>query len=459
MDRCASLCALLIVALAAPGSAQPPSTTETWKFDVIYLKSGRRVQGLLLKETPSLIAFQPVIQEPGKPTRPAPFTSEYEPGLIDHIDRLEPDERKRLSERLAALAISEAEAVKSLRLEPVPRGPGGEAGWRYRAQHFILLSDAREEIVRQAALRLEQIYAAYSRILPPRRPQAQPTEIRLIASEAQYQEMLKSQGRNLVNPAFFDAARNRILWDCDLQRLSDARDRKRKEHEQLRERLNKQEAEWSKVYHGRIPADLLKKLAGDRQKIDQADTDIQRRFDDARQRFYRILYHEAFHAYLANFVYSPSDCDVPRWLNEGLAQIFETALLEAGELRVGHADPDRLARVKESLRKDEPVSLNELLHSGAEQFLVGHGSDRLAADRHYLASWALAYFLTFQRHKLGTPEMDEYVRTLKHGADPVEAFRALVKEPLPEFEEELHRFLRCLRSDGTTGALLNRPEK
>ena len=41
---------------------------------------------------------------------------------------------------------------------------------------------------------------------------------------------------------------------------------------------------------------------------------------------------------------------MPRWLNEGLAQIFETAIIEAGELRVGHADAERLARVKEEIR-------------------------------------------------------------------------------------------------------------
>jgi len=34
---------------------------------------------------------------------------------------------------------------------------------------------------------------------------------------------------------------------------------------------------------------------------------------------------------------------VPLWLDEGLAQIFETALVEAGELRVGHAERSRLA--------------------------------------------------------------------------------------------------------------------
>jgi Protein of unknown function (DUF1570) len=458
MERRAGLSTLLIMALGALTLAQPPTSTESWKFDVIHLKSGRRVQGLLLKETSRELIFQPVIQEPGKPTRPAPFQTSYELSNIDHIDRLDPQDRKRLSDRLAALAVKEQDAMKILRLERVAEGSPGQLRWRYPSRHFVLFSDAREEFVRQAAFRLEQIYAAYARLLPPRRSAAPPTEVRLIASEPEYREQLRKQGRDFINPAFFDSTHNRIFWDCDLERLSDDRVRKRKEHEQLRERLTRQEAEWNKLYHGRIPADLLKKLAMDRQKLDQADAELQRRFDAGRQRFYRILYHEAFHAYLANYVYPPNEFDVPRWLNEGLAQIFETALLEAGELRVGHADPDRLARVKEALRREELVPLEELLRSGPGQFLVGHATDQRAADRSYLTSWALALYLTFHHHRLGTAELDDYVRALKRGVDPLEAFRVFVKEPLPQFEEEFHRYLQCLRSDGTTDSLSNHRE-
>src|SRR6516225_9397706 len=53
-------------------------------------------------------------------------------------------------------------------------------------------------------------------------------------------------------------------------------------------------------------------------------------FKEATRHLFQTLYHEAFHAYLVNFVYPPEDGEAPRWLNEGLAQIFETAIVEAG---------------------------------------------------------------------------------------------------------------------------------
>src|SRR5262249_52727996 len=146
-------------------------------------------------------------------------------------------------------------------------------------------------------------------------------------------------------------------------------------------------------------------------KVDKENTEL---FEKATARLFRTLYHEAFHAYLAGFIYPPGGRQVPRWLNEGLAQIFETAILEAGELRVGHADPERLKQVKEALRKNQLVAVADLLQADAERFLVDHANQQQVSDGYYLASWALAFYLTFDQRKLGTPELDEYVRSLRN---------------------------------------------
>ena len=71
-----------------------------------------------------------------------------------------------------------------------------------------------------------------------------------------------------------------------------------------------------------------------------------RRSPASGERLFTRLYHEAFHAYLGTFVYPAQGGSLPIWFNEGLAQIFETAIVEVGELRVGHADPVRLVAVR-----------------------------------------------------------------------------------------------------------------
>jgi hypothetical protein len=42
--------------------------------------------------------------------------------------------------------------------------------------------------------------------------------------------------------------------------------------------------------------------------------------------------------------------------------------------------------------------------------------------------------------------MDDYVRSLKRGTDPVEAFTTLVGQPLPQFEKEFVEYLKHLKA-------------
>jgi hypothetical protein len=99
------------------------------------------------------------------------------------------------------------------------------------------------------------------------------------------------------------------------------------------------------------------------------------------------------------------------------------------------------------------LALADLLQAGPEKFLVAHASDEAGSDRYYLFSWALALDLTFEQRLLGTPSLDDYVRSLKAGADSQEAFCRLTGKALPLFEQQFHHYLLRLRSGGT----LSRP--
>src|SRR5262249_55868911 len=196
------------------------------------------------------------------------------------------------------------------------------------------------------------------------------------------------------------------------------------------------ESELRKAYKGDIPAELKTALAEQRRRIQVAEARNQETSARARRRLFQRLFHEAFHAYLLNFVYPPGEGELPRWLNEGLAQIFETAVFEVGELRLGHADQERLEAVRQALGKKAFLPVADLLRSGAKQFQVAHDGDKQVSDRYYLASWALAFYLTFDRKVLGTPALDAYVRDLKRGTDPLDAFRTLTGQPLSKFETD-----------------------
>jgi hypothetical protein len=439
--------------------ADPIHAKDTWKFDRVTLNSGKVLQGLVESEDEKAISFKCIVQNPGSPT--SVFATSIPRGDIAEIRRVEDRrEREALLERINALdPATERQKIAKLALEPVRRDEFTADGLSYTSKHFVLISNAKEEIVRRAAFRLEQIYAAYIRYLPPRHNGHRPTKIILYRSLAEYGQALKRMGRNILNPALYDPERNEIICASEVEDFGEQLEKNKKEHQQLLERLREEEAELRKKNRGKLPTEAATRIEADRKKIEDAERTNQKQFESLTQRLFQTLYHESFHAYLANFVYPRDEAEVPRWLNEGLAQIFETAILESGEIRVGHAELTRLTRAQEELKRGKMVSMADLLRSEPNRFIVAHGGQAAMSDRYYLASWAVAFYLTFDMHKLHSPEMTEYVRALKRGKDPVAAFSELVHEPVDKFEKAFHIYLAHLRPSGSTFGLKDESHK
>jgi Protein of unknown function (DUF1570) len=451
----------LLLTLAT--AAEPGAVKSGWKFDAIHLKNGSVLRGLILEETPTHVRFQNVRRQPGRPT--VVFTTLLARSDITRWEKLSDDERQLLKSRLDQLDPAnegERQRMEELDLQKAAWAERPKGALRYDSDQFSLLSNAPEEIVRRSAVRLEQIYTAYSRFLTPRHKGAAPTSILLYASIEEYQKAIAGGGRKFVNPAFFDPTANRIVCACDLQRLGEDLEEVQRKHRELRDDLDKQEAELRRLYAKNKDelARHLQSVTDLRKRIADADRRNDAVFDKATRQLFSLLYHEAFHAYVNSFVYPPaphgpseqSPGELPRWLNEGLAQVFETAIVEAGEMRVGHAERDRLFRTKDLVRNGEMLALKDLLHSGPKQFIVVHGGDRFESDRAYLTSWALSHYLMFERKLIGTAELDTFVRQLNEKADTVEAFTKLIAQSLESFEKGFHRYVLRLQPDGSLTA-------
>src|SRR5262245_2656440 len=450
-----ALAALAI--LAAPGAAAPTTPlTPDWSFDVLTLKKGPVHKGLLLEELPTGVRFKVIGRAPGKPT--VVWTIVFRKDEIARLDKLSDDDRAALKAKLEEIDLTpeaEARRLGKLDLKEVDWHGMKGAGLRYESDYFSLVSDAPEEVVRRAAYRLENVYAAYARYLPPRFAGGAPTVIHVHQSFADYQRAV-SGGGAVRNPAFYNPAANRIVCGTDLQKLGDDLARFRLEAKQALEELDKQEAELIRLY-GKKPelARHLQPVKDRKTRIKQVAAANEEAFERATRQMFQTLYHEAFHAYAGQFVYPPAGRgrtdgpgELPRWLNEGMAQVFETAVFEAGELRIGHADRTRLEKAQDALGKKEFPPLTDILAAGPKVFVVNHAGDRSEADRAYVATWAVASYLMFDRRVLGSDGLDEFVKSANAGRDPVKDFEKLVGQPLPEFEKSLHSWLRRLRANG-----------
>jgi hypothetical protein len=457
LPPCQCLIALLAAFLSAVplfGDAVRPSN---WKFDVLRLKSGRTLQGMIVAKTSAGVRFQIVRQNAGDHTfvfNPTTFPHDE----IASIVPLQADERDELAARLKKLdpnGNGERMRMTELELKPMPWGKNPKGGLCYQAEHFILESNAGEEIVRRVAVRLEEIYTAYSIRWPPRVKTALPTRVVLYQSLDEYRAMLRERGLNVFqHEAFFEASRNQIMCGSDSLSLGDSLAETRQLHDRWR-RDARELAERYKKNKQKMPDSIRNDIDATLKRMARVDHENEKVFDVKTRRLFTTLYHEAFHAYLTCFVYPRGQevAEVPRWLNEGLAQIFENGIVEAGDLRLGHPDVERLNRAKAALRgKTGLVPLADLLNSGPDQFLV-HGSDRTLSDRYYLTSWALAFYLAFEKQLLGTVKLDEYLRLKKPAAYRVKAFETLAGQSLGQFEKSFHQYVLALQYDGTTSKI------
>ena len=453
-----------LLLFAAAVAAQPPGAGANWTFDEITLTNGAKFQGVLLDDGPRDIRFQTVTRRPGKPT--FTLTWKVPRGEVANLKKLSDADRAVLKDRIAELdqdGSGERKRISAVDLVPDRWLGEPDKGKAYRSEYFTLISDAPEEVTRRAGVRLEQIYAAYARVLPPTVSEGRPTTIQLAADKDSYKLLLAPLGHtDILNPAVYDPRANLIVCGSDLRRLGKELDEAKFHHAQQIANLERYEASVRKLYKDPELKRHLDPVSRDRRQVYATDRKNGEKFDLAASRLFAVLYHEAFHAYAGTFVYPPLKPDqvkegqgsgeLPRWLNEGLAQLFESAVVEAGELRADAVDPVRLEKAKDAIRGRNElrlVPLVDLLHANRDAFVTKHADQAANADRTYLTCWAAAYYLTFERRLVGTAPFRKYLTEINSGVDSRIAFETLTGQPLTVIEREWHAYLLKLQPDGT----------
>jgi len=456
-----TLLVVMAVCLCAPLAAQqtPPAgdaspLAANWPMDEIKTSDGTTYQGLVLQETPTVIEFLRVHRPPGKPM--GLIVRPFDRTKTTITKRISPSEREALRDRLER--FKRRTLIEGRRLEELPLTSevvNGRKQWDFRGNWTAVESTADEATTRRIVMRLGQIFAAYRQLVPPRVQGGALIQIRVFGSVEQYREELGKLGLSIANPAVYLADKNEILAGSELNRFGAELAQVHQQHQQIRAELA---ALVSKDVPGRVrelneelkkngipTAERMRIVLAENRKWDDLRKNLDQRiaaldrknaakFNEVTARMFRRLAHEAFHAYLEVYVYPRGEFDVPRWLNEGLAQTFEAGLLEADSLRIDAPNVAALTRLQSDLRGDRPLSLRELLSYGSNTFLGVHDKSEELASRAYDYSWGLAYYLAFDGGGLDSPEFQRYLSLEAAKQDPITRFEALVGMPLAEFE-------------------------
>lgn len=454
--RAARIIVGLVLATQAAGADEPDTGPRglavAWRLERVILDDGRALEGLVL-DVPGDddVAFVEVVRRPGRPMH---LVARRLPAdRVRDLQRLPPADHEALVARVEAFRTGgreERAAAAALRL--IRRGE--DRPWEYDGPWFTLESSAGQPLTRQAIVRLENLFDAFEQLLP-RTAAAEPPRrlaVRLCGSHAEYAAVRGEEGVRGDNPAFYLPERGRLVAGSDVpvvlaeaELAADGLDataaRQRVLDDEVTRGLRHLATELES--QGIPPTQRAEIVARTRARwqrekgatlarVEAARKANEVRVAEAREVFLTALAHEAWHAY-ADIRLAAGG--LPAWLDEGLAQVFEAGLLEAGELRLDAPDPRRLARLADLLTGSEPVSLVPLLAGGERQFLVGHGTPAAASRHAYLIAWGVAYDLALGAPVLTADSFGDLAAERQTDGSEAARLERLVGMALPKYEE------------------------
>lgn len=448
-SRVAALLSVVILSMLIAAASAQEKPVAKHEFDQLTLHNGSRLEGLVVEEATLHIRFQFLATKQG--VRTLVFEVTYDRTEVASISKASETGRALVKQLFNSIENSkrrEAAKVKQLPLIKAPWIDGAGTAFLFQCPYFELLSNAQESLVRLVAVRLDEIFGAYVNSLGQRHQPRKPVRVILFHTLAEYRAWQQKKGISILNPAVYDAKADEILIGSDLENQSRQLEELNSKHQQQLKELTDQKKTLQKHYSGKPPALLTKQIQQLTYQLHTLHAENEATYAKIEAEFYAILYHEAFHAYLEQWVFPSARYYVPRWLNEGLAQIFENAFVEVDQLKIGRIDEKRLTEIQDEVRRGRFMTIQEILQSPAQQFFVRHTQESFEADRHYNASWALTHFLTFELKLLGSAALVEFVSTPVN-AEEVKRFEKLVGMPMESCQLRWKEYLLRLRTDGS----------
>ncbi|BBM88139.1 serine/threonine protein kinase [Candidatus Uabimicrobium amorphum] len=450
-------------------------------LDIIYTKSKRKMKGLIKKESSRYIHFVVVKIAKGKTSFVEVKIAKSKIAKVKRISDEIRQQRLQDLENIGKQNIVDRKKIDLVPLEKVAWEFGKGTGLVYTSKHFVLYCNTPEEFTREIAFRTESIFEAYKQFFPITRNSDQKIKIYIFNSTAEYQRYI---GKAFSNPAYYSPTHNHIVASCDLSSYKSEITKIKQHHDKIRASIAKNEQSIARYRNQitqqkrRLHDDLDKRLA--RGQIKQRDYDNAyrnirsqitninkqvnsilrdqkklksevRRYDYQNSKLIpkyvdsmvEMMYHEAFHAFLKNFLFTEEQTMyVPRWLNEGLAQYFESSFFSNDRLIIGEMDKDRLRFLKKFTKRNNAVAIKDLLVAGYKDFMVMSSDNLENSNLHYIQSWAVVYYIATLFDLRKGDVFGPYVRNIWSGKDQVKAFEELVGMPVEKFEKKWLEFFQ-----------------
>jgi hypothetical protein len=157
----------------------------------------------------------------------------------------------------------------------------------------------------------------------------------------------------------------------------------------------------------------------------------------------RTLQHEAFH----QFALLALGRDLPPWLNEGLAQIFEESLWTGDRFLLYQIPPRRVRQVQADLLAQRWLDLRDLVQLSPQQWAGALADDSSIARSRYNQAWTFVQFLANASDENGNTYLPRLLTVLQAIRDGHDARRAFVRSfpDLHSLNSRFDEFARAIK--------------
>ncbi|HYG76994.1 MAG TPA: DUF1570 domain-containing protein [Planctomycetota bacterium] len=452
--------------------------------DVLKLKNGDEHRGLLVSEDNKEIVFDLVMS--GKNVSKIMLSrTTFSKDEVADLKKITDQERSAARTYIATAedqarkdSILEKEVVLEEVMLPALKDANKQVrGKKIELEHFTIISNAGDDFLKRAAFRLNKVFNAYKQYFGVDRNTGKKVTVLIYGSMANY---YADAGQGIKNPAFYAPDHKLICAGVDIAKYEAQIAQIRAHHKDLTSQLT----EWKiKVNNARSQVQQAVSRARDQinaggkgttaagqaamDRISQQQRDWQvqigqhekvvndlqaqiealnRRndivFNEYTQAMFATLYHEGFHAFLDNFLMPEGlSRQVPRWLNEGLAQYFEVSRIEADRLILGQDSRERLALLRKFKNENALIPLDKFATAGQSDYIVHEISNLENSTKNYLQAWLVTNIIG-EKGRLKKEVLQEYAKLLEAKKPPLEALSTLAGMSTAELQAAIDEKLK-----------------
>lgn len=415
--RVAYAAGLVLCQLGSVSAADPPAI-DAGSYERLVLNDGRTVFGVVLPPAAgSMVRLRGMAEGGWLFTVELPATAAR---IADRrpLPRREADALRAAIDAWADPAAAELRLLSEFVIDRSPGASESEAGPRVcRGPHVAVEAAADEATLRRVTLRAERALGTLRLLLGSRAKPPLPLRIRLCTSQVEYDAELERRGIHAAAGALYLFDEKRILCGADLARFEaaarelDARQRDLSDRQaRLKADLVAWQRQWGRELQrlGADRDDVQRVFLAQKQQLESESVRIAgelrrvarehaRLLDEAAGQLLRALDHEVCHAYLEQWLLPRSRHAIPRWLHEGLAQVFAAGFQPDGSWRLDRLDGSLASALRSDTEAGAAWQARELAAAADARFVAAGPESSPDAQRHYRYAQALVHWLLEQR--------------------------------------------------------------